>query len=178
MKPSYHWLVFAASNILLLALTAMVNDGLASWSLTIFLIGPCIVWPALQLPPAELLGCVVVSGLAADAQLPTPPGFMLSLFTLGAALIILVRPWLGPARRTQQIGLAWLGNALYFACFTIWALARNQAGGAAFWEHIVVDFCLSQILVLPVALWFFDFQNCVLSLAGLTARPRRVGDAS
>jgi len=33
------------------------------------------VWPALRLPPGQLLGCLVISGLAADAQLPTPPGF-------------------------------------------------------------------------------------------------------
>jgi hypothetical protein len=177
MKPSYHWLVFAAANVLLLALVAMVNDGLAGWSLTLFIAGPCVVWPALRLPPAELLGCLIITGLAADAQLPTPPGFVLSLFTVGAGLILFIRPWLGQIRRVQQIGLAWLLNALYFAGFTAWALARNQAGGAAFWEHVAVDFCLSQILVLPLALWHFDFQNCVLSLAKLTARPRRAGDA-
>ncbi len=178
MKSSYQWLIFAAANILLFALTAMVNDRLASWSVTVFIVGPCVVWPALRLPPLELAGCVALTGLAADAQLPTPPGFLMCLLAAGAVLILLLRPWLGQARGTQQIGLAWLLNALYFAAFTAWALARNQAGGTAFWEHLAVDFCLSQILVLPVALWLFDFQNFALSLAGLTAPPRRVGDAS
>lgn len=178
MKTSYHWLVFFAANLLLLALAAMVNDGLARWSIAVFLAGPCVVCPALRLPPREMVGCLVLTSLAADATLPTPPGFLMCLFGAGAVLIHILRPWLGPTRPIQQIGLAWLLNALYFAAFTAWALLRNQAGGAAFWEHIAADFCLSQILVLPVALWFFDFQNSALSLAGLTAPPRRVGDAS
>jgi len=177
MRTSYHWLVFAASNILLLALVAMVNDGLAGWSVSLFIAGPCVILPALRLPTGQLLACLALSGLAADAQLPTPPGFLMSLFVVGAFFVLSVRPWLGRVRRTPQIGLAWLLNALYFAAFTGWALARNQAGGAAFWEHAAVDFCLSQFIIFPVALWFFDFQNSVLSLAGLTVEPRRGADA-
>jgi hypothetical protein len=177
MRTSYHWLVYAACNIVLLALAAMVNDGLAGWSVALFLAGPCVVLPAMRLPPGALLGCAALSGLAADAQLPTPPGFLMSLFIGGAMLILLVRPWLGVERRLKQIGLAWLLNALYFAFFTLWALARNHAGGAAFWEHAAVDFGLSQLIVLPVALWFFDFQNSIVALVGLTAAPHRAGAA-
>ncbi|HVU37110.1 MAG TPA: hypothetical protein VHC95_02140 [Opitutales bacterium] len=178
MKTTYYWLVFTGSNILLLALTAMVNDGLAGWNIALLLAGPCMVWPALRLPPGELLACVALSGLTADAQLPTPPGFLMSLFAAGAMIAIVARQRLGPMRRTQQIGLAWLLNGLYFAAFTGWALARNHGGGANFWEHLAVDFCLSQLLVIPAALWLFDFQNCVLALAGLTAGPHRAADAS
>lgn len=178
MKTTYHWLVFTASNLLLLALTAMVNDRLAGWSVALLLAGPCMVWPALLLPPGELLACVALSGLAADAQLSTPFGFLMSLFAAGAIITLIARQRLGPMRRTRQIGLAWLLNALYFGAFTAWALAQNHGGGANFWEHLAADFCLSQILVIPAALWLFDFQNCVLTLAGLTAGPRRAADAS
>jgi len=83
----------------------------------------------------------------------------MSLFVLGALLIQIVQPWLGRVRGTPQIGLAWLLNALYFAAFTAWALARNEAGGAAFWEHVAVDFCLSQFIILPVSLWFSISKN-------------------
>jgi len=175
MRTSSHWAIFTAANILLLALTAMVNDGLAGWSLSLFIAGPCVVWPALRLPPPALLGCLALSGLAADAQLPTPPGFLMILFLAGALLIQLALPWLGSMQRARQIGLAWLVNALYFAVFTSWAVVRNQAHGVAFWEHAAVDFFLSQLIVLPVTLWFFDFQNSLLALAGLTAAGRRVG---
>lgn len=177
MKINRYWLVLAAANILLLALTAMVNDGLAGWSLSIFLAGPCVVWPALRLGPGYLLLCLACSGLAGDAPLPTPPGFLMTLFIAGAGLILAYRPQLGGLRRSQQIGLAWLCNGLFFAVFTLWAMLHNGSVHRAFFERTCVDFCLSQIIVLPVTSWFFDFQESVLVLAGLTATPPRAEKA-
>lgn len=97
----------------------------------------------------------------------------MSLFVAGAMFILAVRPRLGRVRRTQQIGLAWLLNAVYFLAFTGWAAARQPTLGAAFFERVTVDFCLSQIVVFPVALWFFDFQVSVLAFAGWTAASPR-----
>ncbi len=177
MKLNRYWLVLATSNILLLALTAMVNDGLAGWSVSIFLAGPCIVWPTLRLGPGYLLLCLICSGLAGDAPLPTPPGFLMTLFMGGACLILANRARLGRLRRTQQIGLAWLMNGLFFTVFTVWAILHHGAATRAFFERAAVDFGLSQIIVLPVTLWFFAFQESVLGLAGLTAMPPRTDDA-
>jgi len=177
MKINRYWLVLAAANVLLLALTAMVNDGLAGWSISIFLAGPCIVWPTLRLGPGYLLLCLACSGWAGDAPLPTPPGFLMSLFMGGACLILANRERLGRLRRSQQIGLAWLLNGLLFAAFTTWAILHNGTTTSAFFERAAVDFGLSQIIVLPVTSWFFDFQESVLGLAGLTATPPRTEDA-
>jgi hypothetical protein len=177
MKLDRYGYVFVAANILLLALAAMVNDGLAGWSVSLFLLGPCVVWPALRLSPGWLLFCVAVSGLAGDAVLPTPPGFLMSLFVAGAMFILALRPRLGRISRARQIGLAWLLNAAYFMAFTAWAATHNLTLGAAFFERAAVDFCLSQIIVLPVALWFFDFQESALALAGLTAASPRNEEA-
>ncbi len=168
-----YWLVLAVANILLLALTAMVNDGLAGWSVSLFLAGPCLVWPALRLGPGYLFLCLALSGLAGDAPLPTPPGFLMTLFIGGAYLIQANRARLGRLRRSQQIGLAWVCNGLLFAAFTIWARVQHGPIHWAYFERIIVDFSLSQIIVLPVTLWFFDFQESVLGLAGLTAMPPR-----
>jgi hypothetical protein len=177
MKLNRYWLVFTGANILLLALTAMVNDGLAGWGVSLFLAGPCIVWPALRLGPGYLLLGLALAGLAGDASLPTPPGFLMTLFIGGAGLILANRPRLGRLRRSQQIGLAWLGNGLFFAVFTAWAILHNGSPNAAFFERAAVDLGLSQIIVLPVTLWFFDFQESVLVLAGLTATPPRAEEA-
>jgi hypothetical protein len=177
MKLNRYWIVLAAANILLLALTAMVNDGLAGWSVSLFLAGPCIVWPALRLGPGYLFMCLAIAGLAGDAPLPTPPGFLMTLFIGGACLIQANRPRLGRLRRSQQIGLAWICNGLLFAVFTGWALLHNGSHHAAFFERAAVDFGLSQIIVLPVTSWFFDFQESVLRLAGLTATPLRAEEA-
>ncbi len=177
MKALRQWLVLSACNVGLLALTAMVNDGIAGWSVNFFLAGLVVVGPALQLRPATLVFCLLVSGLAADAGSPTPPGFLMSLLTAGAIFIFLLRPRLGRIRRIHQIGLAWLLNGAYFAAFTLWALARNHAGGAAFGERVLVDFCLSQIVLLPVSIWFFDLQESALALAGLTPAPPQPGVA-
>ncbi len=173
MNLNRYWPVFALANLLLLALAAMVNDGLASYSVSVFFLGPCVVWPALRLSPGWLLLCLAVSGLAGDAVLPTPPGFLMSLFVAGAIFILALRPQLGRVPRVRQIGLAWLLNAAYFAAFTAWAAAHNSVLHAAFFERAAVDFCLSQITVLPVSLWFFDFQVSALALAGLTAASPR-----
>ena len=178
MRIDRTWMVYAAANILLFALADMINDGVAGWSVSVFLAGPCVVWPALRLGTFELMLCLAVGGLAADAALPTPPGFMMSLQIAGAIFILALRPWLGRIQRRHQLGLAWLLNAAFFAAFTIWALARNHAGGAAFWERALVDFCLSQIIVLPITLWFFDFQESALALAGWTAAAAPAGEAS
>jgi hypothetical protein len=169
MKFARDWFLLAACNVVLLAVTAMVNDGLAGWSVSLFLAGLCMIRPVMKLQPAGLLLCVVFSGLAGDAQSPTPPGFLMTLFALGAALIILVRPWLGQMGRTQQIALACILNAGYFLAFTLWEATRGGAAGPVFWERAAVDFCLSQFILLLVGIWFFEFQECVLALAGSAA---------
>jgi hypothetical protein len=165
MRLDREWFVLAIANALLLGLVAMVNDGLASLSLSVMLSGLCVVLPAMKLGPFGLLACLVFSGLAGDAQLPTPAGFLTTLFVAGAGFVIIVRPWMGQSGRMQQLTLAWALNGAYFIAFTWWAEARGSAG-LAFFERAAVDFCLSQILLLPVGLWFFDFQDCVLRLAG------------
>jgi hypothetical protein len=177
MKLDRYWYLFAAANILLLALAAMVNDGLAGWSVSVFLAGPCVVWPALRLSPGRLLLCLGVSGLAADAALPTPPGFLMCLFVAGAIFVLTMRLGLSRVHRGRQIGLAWLLNAVYFLAFTAWAARHNLVLGSAFFERATVDFCLSQIVVIPVSIWFFDFQESALALAGLTTATPRAEEA-
>jgi len=178
MRLERAWILIAACNILLLALTAMVNDVLAGWSVSVFLAGPCIIVPALYLEPKRLLACLAISGLAADTMLPTPPGFLASLLIAGAALIVFTRARLGAVRMARQAGFAWLANAAFFAALTVWAMKQNHAGGTIFIERTAVDFCLSQAAVIPISLWFFDFQESVLAFAGLTARRPRSAEAS
>ena len=101
----------------------------------------------------------------------------MTVFIAGACLILAYRPEMGRLRRSQQIGLAWLCNGLFFAVFTGWAILHNGSLSAAFFERAAVDFGLSQLIVLPVSLWFFDFQESVLVLAGLTATPQRTEEA-
>jgi len=175
MNANRAWYVFAACNILLLALTAMVNDWLGGWGLSLFLAGPCVVWPALRLGPGWLIPCLMLSGLAGDAALPTPPGFLMCLFVAGALGVQALFPQAARWQRSQQISLAWVLNGLYFFAFTIWAMAENHAGGRVFFERVAADFCLSQIIVLLVASWHFDFQASVLGLVGSTAGPHRAG---
>jgi hypothetical protein len=177
MNLNRYWYVYAVSNILLLALCAMVNDGVAGWSVSLFLAGPCLVAPALRLTPGWLLLCLAVTGLAVDAWLPTPPGFLASLLVAGAGMLFLARRWLGRVRRPGQIALAWLANGVYFAAFTLWAATSNHAAGAIFIERAAVDFGLSQIAVIPVSLWLFDLQDSALAFAGLTAPPPRDAEA-
>jgi hypothetical protein len=165
MNVDHRWIGLTACNVLLLMLSAVINDGLASWSLSVFLAGPCVVWAAMRLRPLGLVACVALSGLAGEAAWPTPPGFLVTLFVLGAAFTVFIRPWLGRASRPSQIALAWLLNGAYFGALTVWASTRG--GGAVFWERIAADFCLSQLLILPVGLWFFAFQESVLQIAGL-----------
>jgi hypothetical protein len=86
------------------------------------------------------------------------------------------RPWLGRAGRAQQLLLAWTLNAVYFIALAVWAGAREGAGSAAFWERNLVDFCLSQTLILPVGLWFFAWQESVLRLAGLPVAQEPAGN--
>jgi hypothetical protein len=165
MLADLRWLVLAACNVLLLALVAMVNDGVAGWNVSLFLAGPCVVWAALRLPPLGLVACLAVSGLAGEAAWPTPAGFLPTLFVLGAAFVVVIRPWLGRASRPYQIALAWVLNAAYFGVLTVWASTRG--GGPFFWERVAADFCLSQLFILPVGLWFFAFQETALRIAGL-----------
>jgi hypothetical protein len=164
MNADSRWLPLSACNILLLALAAMVNDGLAPWNISVFLAGPCMVWAGLRLGSGGLIICILISGLAGEAAWPAPPGFLVTLFALGSAAVITTRPWIGRTGRSFQVILAWLLNAAYFAAFTAWAALHGAT--AAFWERAAVDLCLSQLFVLPVALWFFAFQESVLRFAG------------
>jgi hypothetical protein len=177
MNLNRYWYVYAVSNILLLALGAMVNDGLASWSISIFLAGPCIIAPALRLTPGWLLLSLAVTGLAVDAWLPTPPGFLMSLLIGGALMVLFMRRWLGRVRRVGQVALAWLANGFCFAAFTLWAATSNHATGVNFIERAAVDLGLSQIVVIPISLWLFDLQDSALAFAGLTAPPPRDAEA-
>lgn len=153
----------------------MVNDGLAPWNISLFLAGPCVVWPALRLRTTPLLLCVVLSGLAGDALLPTPFGFLTTLFALGAGTVAVVRPALGRAGRPQQLLLAWLLNAIYYAIFTLWTAAHGVEYSVSFLERLAVDFGLSQFILLPVGLWFFDLQESMLRLVRLPVAQELAG---
>jgi hypothetical protein len=175
MTRDWRWLPLAATNFVLLFLTAMVNDGLAPWNVALFLAGPCVVWPALRLEMGPLVLCVFCSGLMGDALLPTPYGFLTTLFALGAGIIAAARPSLGRAGRSHQLVLAWALNAIYYLAFTLWTIIRGTSLSAAFIERLAVDFGLSQLLLLPVGLWFFDFQESVLRLAHLPVAQEPAG---
>ncbi len=175
MTLDWRWLPLAATNFILLFLTAMVNDGLAPWNLSLFLAGPCVVWAALRLETGPLVLCVLLSGLAGDALLPSPNGFLMTLFALSAGVIAMVRPTLGRAGRSHQLVLAWALNAVYYLAFTLWAATQGTPFSTAFIERLAVDFGLSQLLLLPVGLWFFDFQESVLRLAHLPVAQEPAG---
>ena len=160
------YLILLLSNIALIACTQLVNHGLSSTGISITPYGLLVVFPAIHLPVFPAFAIAFVSGLWIDAGHPSNPAVFVYALPLLTYLALRLRIKLQRENRFHGLLLAQALNGLLIFAL---ALSFGFAHGASpvYWTRIAVDFAVSQLVLLLVTRWFFEFQYSMLRLAGI-----------
>lgn len=145
-------------------LLCLLNTQLSSLSLYLFLPGIFPLFLAFNRPgPSGLIGCII-SGFLLDALYPVPTGLFATVFV---AVFAASRVFAKRLHRENLIQFVSLTFVLNFFCWLIVTLVMKQqtVWNSQFFAHFSVNLLLSQVVVIPVAYWYFEFQAACLRAA-------------
>ncbi len=164
MVADFRWLILLALNGMMIFLASAVNNALSPYGLTLYLIGPTLILPAVLLGFRAGFACTALTGLLLDAATPVPFGTTMSLCLITFTGLHYLRS------RLKRAGLpAWAvaGQVVNALLFIATCYVASSAFGSAFgWLRAAVDLLFSQAALLLVAFWFLSFEKMVLRLAG------------
>ena len=162
-------LLFGA-NALLLYLTMLINSALVGWSIYLLMLGPMLVFPALNLRHKSYFICTLLTGLWVDATLPAGYG----LFTLGflsaGAFIFQMRLRFRAEHNYHPIFLAHGLNIFCILLVTL-GMGTSYINSLGFWLQVLVTGLASHLALLVVAPWFFNFERMLFVLCRLDSEP-------
>lgn len=159
-------LIILASNLLLVTLAQVANHALTGTGIHLLIYGILVVFPVINLPYGQGLLVVVLTGLWIDAG--SAAGFGLFLMLLAALQLAAGRVQLKLHRENpgHRLALALGGNtALFFVLVPVFGL--SQGFSTTYLLRVGVDFLASNLVILVIGGWFFDFQHALLSLVGI-----------
>lgn len=167
-------IVFFLANALLIFLQALVNHRLAPLSVSVFVPGLMLILAPLYLRPLSGLLCLVLSGLWLDAAMPGLPfGFSMIVFVTLGLFIRHYRNRFQPQQNFHPLLLALLSNALWLLAVGFFA-GRGQLLDWIYQLRFWSDFLLSQLVLLAIAVWFFNLQRSALYFLGWKTDPEEL----
>lgn len=171
MRADWRWLFTFAGNVLFLFIVSQINHHLTYAPLIglrgpvyLFVLGLPVAFAALRLSLKQGLVAVALTGLAAEAGTPLPPGTLLLAASAAFCITVAVRGNFNRFEPTSSIFVALLINLALFA--TVTAIARPVPGTATF-IRLAVDLLVSQAVVATLTGWFFAYQVAILQLFGI-----------
>ena len=153
-------------------LVAQANHYLAaiSWLHVHFYIGGLMVtFAALRLPYSAGCKVAALTGLFLDAPAALPVGTQAVLFVAAHAFIYVARTRFPRDETLVGTAVALVANAAVYLCLCVALIPRNPAAGSI-WLRMVSDLCLSELLIIVVAPWFFALQTQALEISGISLR--------
>lgn len=163
-------LLLFGTNALLLYLNLLVNSSLAAWNLYLLLPGPLLVLPPLYLNHRSFLAATVATGLWIDAALPAPFGLFTLGFAIAGTFLFRFRNRVQAQHNFHPVLLAHLLNPPAILLLAL-ASGFHQLGSPALWGHTFLTILLSQIVLFPVAPWFFNLNRLLFQLFHLRTEP-------
>ena len=157
------FVLFFFSNLLLFYLYGLLNHALSGLPIYWILIGPMLILPAGLLSYKGLLLCIGCTGLWLDASIPSSlHGFFTINLLLMATLIHRFKHRFRFEHNYHPVLLAFAVNAYLMLALSIGILSFN-AISLQFGYLFLISFVSSQITLLVVSVWFFNFQRCLIT---------------
>lgn len=162
MTALYRLLLLFGCNLILFFLSGLFNHALSGLPIYWVLIGPMLILPAALLSYKGMLLCLLLTGLWIDASIPSQLSgfFTVNLLILGS-LIYRHRKRFHFEHNFHPIMLALAANAYLIVALSIWTLWFSPAN-KEFAVLALISFIGSQIALPLLAIWFFNFQRCLI----------------
>ncbi len=152
--------VMILSGWLLLILTRQTNHVLAPWSISIWLGGLLVAFPALHLNfRTGLISCLFL-GFLVGVWSPLGFGTHALLFGLAHVIIFRIRKRLAASELAIGITVVLIANLALFVVLTFWTLGQAPVSGL----RILSDLIVSQLIIGSITPWFFALQTRSLDL--------------
>ena len=152
------------SNTFLISLLSVFNTQLSPWNLYLFIPGVFPLFLAFNRPGASGLGGCILSGFLLDALFPVPMGLFATLFAAVHATSLVFAKRLHRENIVQFVSIAFILNLVCWGAVTLFT-ASSTVWNAQFFAQFFVNLFISQIVITPVAWWYFEFQAACLRLA-------------
>ena len=162
MTALYRLLLLFSSNLVLFYLGGLFNHALSGLPIYWVLIGPMLILPAALLSFKGMLLCLLLTGLWIDASIPSQLSgfFTVNLLILGS-LIYRHRKRFHFEHNFHPTMLALITNAYFVLALSMWTLFYSS-WNLEFGFLVVISFVSSQITLPLLAIWFFNFQRCLI----------------
>lgn len=162
MTAFYRVLLLFGCNVVLFCLCGLMNHALSGLPIYWVLIGPMLILPAGFLGYKGMLVCLLLSGLWIDASMPHQLNgfFTVNLLILGS-LIHRHRKRFHFEHNFHPIMLALATNAYFILALSVWTL-WHSSWNLEFALLALISFIGSQIVLPLLAIWFFNFQRCLI----------------
>ncbi len=158
------WLIVLLANLLLFWLVGLVNDGLATSSVHLYLGGLFVVYAALRLDGKHGLIATVLTGLMVDSMQPVPFGTSVVLFGLVHATLLYGRQRFPRDSTVFGVVVALLSNLFLVIAMSFLLVGTNPRPGEA-WLRIFVDLVASQLAIGLITPWFLALQAQAMAWA-------------
>ena len=160
-------LLVLGSNWLVLFLLVSWNDYWVRHGTYFHLPGLFFLFGATRLDNRRGITVAVLTGLFIDAATPSPFG----LHAFGLTLCHLIAREGGEGMRyirgLRPIVHQQAANLFLLAILSAWSLTQSPEGASSSLGRLVTDVLASQLLLLPVGIWFLAFQDKLLLYAGV-----------
>ena len=166
MMPFYSnprfWIPLIANGLLSVLLVTL-NSQLSSLNVHIFVPGIFPLFLAFNRPgPSGLIGCTF-TGFMFDALTPLPMGVFATLFASMHAVARVFSNRIHRENLMQFVSFAFAFNILCWIVVTA-TTSSSSVWNSDFWAHFSVNLLVSQLVLIPIAAWFFEFQAASLRL--------------
>lgn len=156
--------IILASQLLLWAIVAQLNDALSAVRLYVFAGALFVAFAALTQPRRAGLTAVMLGGLICDANSPVTFGTHMLLFTAAHFILFQIRERVPRDDNVSAIAVVLLTNLGLFLLFSFTQI-HDSPVPAAIWPRLIADLVCSQLFLALVTPWFFALQAGALALA-------------
>ena len=166
MRIELRTIVLTGIGVVFLMVLAEANHYLALFHLHIYAAGLLLTFPLLRLRFKQGLVFTCLIAFFHDVASPMPFGASFIPFVLAHTFTYSLRSHFRREEPTTGTVFALLLNTILFLGFALQGMREAPLQGL-FWQRLLVDGILSQLLVIFIAGWYFSLQNEALRFFGI-----------
>lgn len=157
-------LILFFSNAILLQLMLMINSSNVWIGINLFFLGPIFIIAPLYLRADQFFISTLLTGFWVDAALPTPFGSMTLLLLCIGTLLLMTRRRFRAEKNFHPSLLALLANLIAGFYLFFLSLSHDFTLFFSLFSTSFLELIFSQLVLLFIAPWFFNFQRSLFIL--------------
>lgn len=150
MLIDIRWLPLLLTNIITVLVIQYTNSLLSPLFIYMYIGAAFIVGPALLLGYKGGIAVVILTSLFLDAGTTGTFGLATPLFLIGFIILHITRKNIKRNSMPYGIIFALCANAVLFLFMIIFLTDSASLSDRAYWQHVIIDFIVSEIAVLLV----------------------------